>query len=63
MRRQLQLFLGGKYRFFATVGKFGLKYTPGGIKACMLLFDVALHTGTAIVVSQHIWAEVSPECG
>ena len=61
MRRQLQVFLGGRYRFSATVQKFGLKYTPEGIKACMLLFDVALHTGTAIVVSQHIWAEVSPD--
>ena len=60
MRRQLQIFLGGKYRFAATVGKFGLRYTPEGIKACMLLFDVALHTGTVIVTAQHIWTEVSP---
>jgi hypothetical protein len=60
MRQQLQLFLGEKYRFAATVGKFGLRYTPEGIKACMLLFDVAMHTGTVIVVSQHIWTEISP---
>ena len=26
----------------------------------MLLYDVAMHTGTVIVVSQHIWTEVSP---
>ncbi len=60
MRRQLQLFLGGKYHFSATVGKFGLRYTPEGIKACMLLFDVGLHLNSeAVVMSQHCWTEVS----
>jgi hypothetical protein len=59
MRRQLQLFLGGKYHFSATVGKFGLRYTPAGIRACMLLFDVGLHLDSGVVMSQHIWTEVS----
>lgn len=61
MRRQLQLFLGGRYQFGADVTQFGLRYTPEGIKACMLLFDVAMHTGTLIVTAQHVWTEVTPE--
>ena len=61
MRRQLQIFLGGKYPFSATVSKFGVRYMPGGLEACMLLFDVALHTGSIIVVAPHCWTEVNSE--
>ncbi|MCX6669011.1 MAG: hypothetical protein NTV25_04275 [Methanothrix sp.] len=62
MRRQLVPFLAGRYRFAATVEKFGLLYGPSKATApSMLLCDVALHTGSLIVVSQHCWTPVSPE--
>jgi len=62
MRRQLMLFLGGQYRFAATVEKFGLRYELSrGAQPTMLLKDVALHTGTVIVVSQHMWTPITPE--
>lgn len=60
MRRQLQNFLGCRYPCSATVSKFGTRYTPRGLEACVLLYDVALYTGSIIVTAQHCWTEVNP---
>lgn len=62
MRRQLMPFLGARYHFAGTVVKFGLRQELGKRAIpTMMLCDVALHTGSQIVVSQHIWVCISQE--
>ena len=62
MRRQLMPLLGGRYRCAATVAKFGLNHELGrAAEPMMMLYDLALHVGSQIVVAQHIWTKVTPE--
>jgi len=62
MRRQLMPFLGARYRFAATVVKFGLRHEISrGALPTMLLHDAALDTGSVIVVAQHLWTDITNE--
>ena len=62
MRRQLMPFLGARYRFAATVVKFGLRHEIfRGALPTMMLHDAALHTGSVIVVAQHLWTDITNE--
>jgi hypothetical protein len=59
VRPQLQLFVGCKYPFSATVRNFGLrKVAYRGDEPTVCLRDVLLHSGTVIVPIDHVWANV-----
>ncbi len=59
MRRQLQVFLGGKYLFSGDVARFGLrKVAYRGAEPTMMLKNVLLHSGTVIVPIDHVWTYV-----
>lgn len=60
MRTSLQIFLGCKRPFTATVGKFGLRHQPySGDQPTMLLKHLILHAhGGSEVPIDHVWVYV-----
>lgn len=60
MRTSLQLFLGCKRPFTATVGKFGLRHQfCSGDEPTMLLKNLVLHAhGGAEIPIDHVWVSV-----